>query len=55
MVKDLASRLGVTDDTIINWEIRNTFPRMRKVREKLASAVPGVGRFLRMQNKPLAG
>ncbi len=26
LIKDLASMLGVTADTIINWEIRNTHP-----------------------------
>ena len=28
-IKDLAGMLGVTDDTVINWEIRNVVPCSR--------------------------
>ena len=33
-IKELASQLGVTDDTVINWEVRGIKPR-KKVYKKL--------------------
>ena len=35
LIKDLAKKLGVTEDTVINWELRGMMPRPR-VRENLA-------------------
>jgi DNA-binding transcriptional regulator YiaG len=40
MIKELASQLGVTEDTVINWEIRDIKPEGRnleKVKEFLGS------------------
>ena len=40
MIKELASQLGVTEDTVINWEARGRKPRgnnMEKVKEFLHS------------------
>ena len=34
LIKDLAEIIGVTEDTIINWEIRNIQPRGKSL-EKL--------------------
>jgi len=31
MIKELASKLGVTEDTVINWEIRGMKPRGRNL------------------------
>lgn len=38
MIKELAERIGVTEDTVINWEIRNMVPQgksMDRVRQFL--------------------
>ena len=38
MIKGLAEQLGVTDDTVINWEIRDMMPQgknLNKVQEFL--------------------
>lgn len=35
-MKDIASRVGVTETTVYNWEIRNKMP-YRRTREKLKS------------------
>jgi DNA-binding transcriptional regulator YiaG len=46
LIRELASQLGVTEDTVINWEIRGIKPEGRnfdKVREFLKiSKVPAV-------------
>lgn len=39
MIKELASQLGVTEDTVINWEVRGRKPRnvnLERVREFMA-------------------
>lgn len=36
MIKELASQLGVTEDTVINWEIRGISPEGRNI-EKIAA------------------
>jgi DNA-binding transcriptional regulator YiaG len=33
--KELAGLLGVTPDTVINWEIRGIKPKRKAVREKI--------------------
>ena len=33
-IKELAGIIGVTPDTVINWEIRGTKPRGRETRER---------------------
>jgi ribosome-binding protein aMBF1 (putative translation factor) len=38
-IKDLASVIGVTPDTVINWELRGMKPMKRKVREKLCQFI----------------
>ena len=35
-IKDLADILGVTPDTIINWEIRAMRPQDRKIQDRVA-------------------
>ena len=45
-IRELAAQLGVTGDTIINWEIRGMVPRIRSIREKLAKEVEGARKFL---------
>jgi DNA-binding transcriptional regulator YiaG len=35
-IKELAGMLGVTEDTVINWEIRGMKPLRREVRDKVA-------------------
>lgn len=40
MIKELASQLGVTEDTVINWEIRGIRPvgrNLEKLKEILVS------------------
>ncbi len=32
MIKELASHIGVTEDTVINWEIRNIKPKLTNLR-----------------------
>jgi DNA-binding transcriptional regulator YiaG len=34
-VKELAEIIGVTPDTVINWEMRGSKPRGRKIRERI--------------------
>jgi len=34
LIRELASKLGVTEDTVINWELRNIKPRGKSI-EKL--------------------
>jgi transcriptional regulator with XRE-family HTH domain len=34
-IKDLAEMLGVRLETVINWELRGTQPRGRKIQKKL--------------------
>ena len=35
LIKDLADLVGVTEDTVINWEIRGMRPWKRNVRNKV--------------------
>jgi DNA-binding transcriptional regulator YiaG len=40
LIRELASQLGVTDDSVINWEVRGRKPvgrNMERVRQFLAS------------------
>ncbi len=46
LIKDFAKQIGVTEDTVINWEIRGMVPRIRNIRERLAKQVEGAGPFL---------
>jgi len=39
MIKELASRLGVTEDAVINWEIRGIKPEGRNT-ERLKAFLP---------------
>jgi len=34
-IKELAEMLGVTIETVINWELRGTQPRGREIRERI--------------------
>lgn len=36
MIKELAALVGVTEDTVINWETRGMRPLRKTVREKVA-------------------
>lgn len=36
MIKDLATLLGTTEDTIINWELRDVKPTLKRHRKGLA-------------------
>jgi hypothetical protein len=36
----------VNEITIVNWEVKGRIPQVRRVRERLARTVPGVGRFI---------
>ena len=35
-IREFASKIGVTEDTVVNWELRGMKPLRRKVREKVA-------------------
>jgi len=42
LIRELASELGVTDDTVINWEVRDIKPvgrNMERVREFLRNSL----------------
>ena len=46
MIKELASQIGVTEDTVINWELRNMKPQdksMKKVNIFLNKSCPQNG------------
>lgn len=45
LIKDFAKKLGVTEDTVINWEIRGRVPRLKSHILRLSRAVPEVERF----------
>jgi hypothetical protein len=47
LIREFASKLGVTEDTVINWEIRGMAPRHRSNMQRLSETIPGLGRFLR--------
>jgi len=34
-IRELAAQIGVTDETVINWELRGTQPRGSKIRERI--------------------
>jgi transcriptional regulator with XRE-family HTH domain len=34
-IKELAEIIGVTPNTVINWELRGTKPRGREIRERI--------------------
>jgi len=38
-IKELAGILGVTEDTVINWEVRGMRPMEKAVRDKLDSFI----------------
>ncbi len=33
MIKEFASQIGVSKDTVINWELRGIKPKMRNMRK----------------------
>ena len=35
LIKEFAELIGVTEDTVINWEVRGMRPWCKKVREKV--------------------
>ena len=35
-IKELAAMIGVTEDTVINWEIRGMKPLRKKVNERIS-------------------
>ena len=41
LIKGLASKLGVTEDSVINWEVRGRMPRPR-ARETLRRVFPAL-------------
>jgi len=45
-IRELASILNVREDTITDWEKERRVPQTRRVRERLAQEIEGVGRFL---------
>ncbi len=42
----LASRLGVNEMTIVDWEINGMVPQIKAIKERLTQEVEGAGRFL---------
>jgi DNA-binding XRE family transcriptional regulator len=47
---ELASRIGVNEMTIVNWEVKGRVPRIRNLRERLTHEVEGVERFLHLMS-----
>jgi len=45
LIKDLAKELGVTEDSVINWEVRGMMPRLR-AREALGRVFGGCEKWL---------
>ena len=41
LIKDLAKIIGVTEDTIINWEVRERRPCDKRM-ERLSDFIPGI-------------
>jgi len=46
LIRELAAMLGVTKDTVINWEVRGMRPRSKSQVSALKEIIPGVKRFL---------
>ncbi len=46
LIKDFARQIGVTEDTVINWEIRGMVPRHKSSIQRLSEMVPEAGRLL---------
>lgn len=40
-IKDLAAIIGVTEDTVINWEIRNMKPLKKKINKRVSAFLNG--------------
>ncbi len=51
-IKDLAKRIGVTETTVYNWEIRNKKP-YRRTREKLKSILGLTEKYIPIQRPVL--
>ncbi len=51
---ELAERLGVTGDTVINWEIRGMMPAKRHL-ERLRRVIPGLAAITRDSYEKTAG
>ena len=46
LIKDFAKQIGVTADSVINWEKRGLVPRYKSSIQRLSEMVPEVGRFI---------
>jgi DNA-binding transcriptional regulator YiaG len=44
LIRELAEHLGVTEDTLINWEVRGTAPN-KETLHKVVDLIPNVARF----------
>ncbi len=38
-INELAKRVGVTNETVINWELRGMKPKKREIREKVEQLI----------------
>ena len=56
LIRELATQLGVTEDTVINWERRGRLPRFKNLVEKLLRFMPETGKFFSLPESisPLA-
>jgi len=48
LIKDFARQIGVTEDTIINWEIRGMIPRYKSNIQRLSQMIPEAGQWLNL-------
>jgi DNA-binding transcriptional regulator YiaG len=52
LIRELADQLGVTEDTVVNWEERGKVPRIKNLRERLSQSIDGVGKWLESEIHP---
>jgi DNA-binding transcriptional regulator YiaG len=48
LIKDFAKQMGVTEDTVINWEIRGMMPRYKSSIQRISEMVPQAGKWLNL-------
>lgn len=44
LIKEFAEKLGVTDDTVINWEVRRRMPTRKHI-QKVIDLPPNLAKF----------
>ena len=46
LIQEFAEQLGVTEDTVMNWEVRRRVPRFKSHIDTLKGLIREIGRFI---------